>query len=117
MIAIDSYVPAIVPAAFTFRMSAWSDNYPVSLRIFRLRHACLGGDDYQPEIVTQRIEQQKIFPAGAYRYRGSKRRTNFSKGTRGFQPSLHLRAQFAKPAPAPYQYFFIRLMWKFVPGV
>ena len=80
MAGIDSDVLAIMPAAFAFRMRASAYQNLLPPPIIRPHHARLGSDDYQPKIIAQRIEQQKIFSAGANLYRSGKRRTNLSKG-------------------------------------
>jgi hypothetical protein len=64
MIGIDPYVLAIMPTAFTFWVNTWRYRDLYLLRILRSHQACLGGDDYQAEIVPQRVEQQEILSTG-----------------------------------------------------
>ena len=81
MVGIDPNILAIMPAALAFRVNTWVTEISAFPGILRSHQARLGGDEYQPKIVPQRIKQQEIISTGMNFNRGSKRRTDFSLAT------------------------------------
>src|SRR5690348_7411028 len=78
-------------------------------------HACLRCDEYQPQVVSQRIKKIEIVASSAYLHPGCKGGSNLSGGTYLFQLSLHIRAQFAQTGPPAYQRVFVVLRGERVP--